>query len=475
MNNFFRKAGLFVMTAASVTMAFASAGTPALAQDKVVVNWFVGLGTGTNADQKQPQQDVVDAFNKSQDKITLKINIAATNQQAPDILATLIASGNAPDIVGPVGFTGSNAFINQWADLTQEVAKTKYNLAQFPDALLKIYADPAKGMTGIPFAVYPGVMYYNKDMFDEAGLAYPPAKNGDKYKMPDGTMVDWSYDTVANIAKILTVDANGNDATNAKFDPTKIKQWGFVQQYGGARRNMSNFGGQPVVDAKGKVVISDAWRAEAQWEWDGLWKYHFIPNATDSASTALQPSEFASGKVGMAVAPIWYTCCMAASKAKWDIAVQPSYKGTTYAPADADTFRLSKDSKNLDAAFTVLQYLLGDGAGTLLHAYGAFPARADLAAATLKTDATAFPTVTHWDIVSPQLAYAVSPHHESYFPNFSKGQDRFAQAWTLLYGDTGKTIDINKELDKLQSDLQAIVDSAGAPAAAATMAATAAK
>ncbi len=472
MNNFFRKAATLMTAAAAVMMAVAPSAVQA--QDKIVINWFVGLGTGTGAESRQPQLDVVDAFNKSQDKITLKINIAATNPEAPAILATLIASGNAPDIVGPVGFTGSNAFINQWADLTQEVAKNKYNLAQFPDALLNIYKDPAGGMTGIPFATFPGVMFYNKDLFDEAGLAYPPTKVGDKYKL-DGKDVDWSYDTVTEIAKRLTVDANGNDGTSAKFDPTKIKQYGFVHQYGGARRNMSVFGGQAVVDAKGKVVIGDAWRAEAQWEWNGLYKFHFIPNATASGSTSLQPSEFASGKVAMAPVPFWYTCCISKMTAKWDFGVQPSYKGTTYAPADADTFRLSKSSKNLDAAFTVLQYLLGDAAVPLLTAYGAYPARADLAAAFLKADAAKYPSVTHWDIVSGQLAYAVSPHHESYYPNFSKGQDRFTKFSTLLYGDTGSTIDVNKELDKLAADLQSIVDSAGKPDAAATMAATAAK
>ena len=45
-------------------------------------------------------------------------------------------------------------------------------------------------------------------------------------------------------------------------------------------------------------------------------------------------------------------------KAKWDLAVMPSYKGQVYAPTDADTFRIHKDTKNPDAAFTVLSYLL---------------------------------------------------------------------------------------------------------------------
>ena len=37
--------------------------------------------------------------------------------------------------------------------------------------------------------------------------------------MPDGSVVPWDCDTVTKIAKMLTVDKNGKDATEAGFDP----------------------------------------------------------------------------------------------------------------------------------------------------------------------------------------------------------------------------------------------------------------
>ena len=124
MNTFVRKVAVLTAAAAMSFGTLASAGI-SQAQDKIVVTWFVGLGTGTDTAQKDAQNAVVDAFNKSQDKITLKINIAASNQTAPDVLSTLIASGNAPDLVGPVGFEGANRFPGQWLDLTSEVARTR--------------------------------------------------------------------------------------------------------------------------------------------------------------------------------------------------------------------------------------------------------------------------------------------------------------------------------------------------------------
>ena len=64
------------------------------AQERVTITWFVGLGTGTNEQQIEVQNRIVDEFNASQDKIELVINIAGSNQTAPDVLSTLIASGS---------------------------------------------------------------------------------------------------------------------------------------------------------------------------------------------------------------------------------------------------------------------------------------------------------------------------------------------------------------------------------------------
>jgi multiple sugar transport system substrate-binding protein len=463
MNQTARK--LILLAVALVTMLTLAVGTMPTKAQKVTVTWFVGLGTGTDKAQIDPENALVDKFNKSQDAIELKINIAASNQVAPDALSTLIASGNAPDIVGPVGVAGSNSFHDEWLDLKPLVDKTKYNLAQFPENVVNIYLEGG-GLYGLPFAVYPGLLYYNRDLFDEAGLAYPPKNFGDKYKL-DGKDVDWDYDTITTIAQRLTVDANGNDATSDKFDPTKIVQFGFDHQWDTIRSDFQTFGGAPVVDpATGKVVIAPQWRAQAQWQWNALWKYHFMPDNAYINSDLLKPSAFASGKVAMTRVMLWYTCCLGDLKANWDLAPVPMYQGKYYAPADADTFRVDKNTKNPDATFTVLQYMLGDGALDLLTVYGAFPARPDLQAQFLKAKADQYKSVTNWDIVKPSFDYGTVPHHESYYPNFNKGQQRFQDFATWMRGDKAATGDVNAELDKLEADLNAIVSQAPATAAA---------
>lgn len=131
---------------------------PVTAQDRVVITWFVGLGTGTQPEQQTVQDQVAADFNASQSEIELQINYAANNQVAPDTLSTLIAGGNPPDIVGPVGVTGRNQFAGQWLDLQPLVDASGYDLTQFADALIESYRE-GDTLIGIPFAVYPGLIY----------------------------------------------------------------------------------------------------------------------------------------------------------------------------------------------------------------------------------------------------------------------------------------------------------------------------
>jgi len=459
----------FLTTALMATSAMLLAIAPSMAQDKVTVNWFVGLGTGTNDQQIAAQNKVVDEFNASHDDIELVLTLAANNTAAYDTLSTLIASGNGPDIVGPVGYAGSNAFSGQWLDLTPLVESTGYDVSQFPAELTALYQTP-EGLLGLPFAVFPSFIYYNKDIFDEAGVAYPPHEYGAPYAGLDGTEVEWNWDTLASVAKYLTVDANGNDATSAEFDPAAIEQFGYVNQWGAARNDFSSFGGAEFWNPEtNEVTIPDNWRAQAHWQWNAVWQDHFYPTATYEASTVLAPSSFASGHTAMARVPLWYTCCMDDLKANWSIASLPSYEGNYYSIVDADTFRILKGTKNPEAAFEVLTYLTGEASLPLLTVYGALPARVSDRQSYYDAVSERYPTAElDTTVIENSLTYAVTPHHESDFPNFQKGQDRFAAFRSLLLGDTGVDMDVDAELDKLAADLQNIVDEAGAPAAEAT-------
>jgi multiple sugar transport system substrate-binding protein len=185
----FKKSHFTILLA--VVLAVLLVVAPAAAQDKVQVVWFIGLGTGTNPEQLAAQEEVVAEFNAAHPDIELVMNVAASNTAAPDALNTLIAAGDAPDIVGPVGNSGANAFAGSWLDIQPLVDASGYDLTQFPEAAVDFYRTE-EGLVGLPLATFPSMLWFNRDLFDEAGLNYPPQEFGAPYLMvqDDGSEVE---------------------------------------------------------------------------------------------------------------------------------------------------------------------------------------------------------------------------------------------------------------------------------------------
>ena len=172
-----KKVVLFLILFVSIPVLLFSNAADVQGAEKVKVRWFVGLGTGSREEQIEPQEKVVADFNKSQDEIELVLEIVP-NAQAYDVLATQITAGNVLDIVGPVGIRGRDSFKGSWLDMQPLVDKTKYDLSDFDPALVDFYRVEGEGLLGLPFGIYPSFIFVNKDLFDEAGLPYPPQEFG---------------------------------------------------------------------------------------------------------------------------------------------------------------------------------------------------------------------------------------------------------------------------------------------------------
>jgi multiple sugar transport system substrate-binding protein len=141
----------------------------------VVVRWFVGLGSGTNPSQITAEQKVVADFNAAQDKtptgtkgmpIMLSLEIVQ-NTTATDILKTELTANNAPDIIGPVGIKGRAAFPGTFADITPLAKAAGFDLTQYDPGVIKQLSTNGV-LDGFPYAAYPSMIFYNKDLFDEA-------------------------------------------------------------------------------------------------------------------------------------------------------------------------------------------------------------------------------------------------------------------------------------------------------------------
>ena len=444
------------------TQAPPTEAKPAEAQnpDQVEIRWYIGLGTGDAPELQAPQQAVVDAFNASHPNIHLTMEVVLY-AQAYETLATQVTSGNPPDIVGPVGVSGAEGFHGLWLDLDPYVQKTSYDLTAFDKGAVDFYKVGGEGLLGLPYAIYPSMIFYQKSMFDEAGLAYPPKKVGEKYKWPDGTEEEWNYATLEKLSMKLTVDENGKTADQAGFDPKKIVQYGFIWQgHDDARAIGSYFGAGSLVGSDGETAqIPPEWDAAWKWTYDSIWKYHFQPDyALYQSETWGASNPFDSGKIAMGITFLWYTCCMDNAGSSWDIAVVPSYNGKTTANLNADTFRIFKASKHPDEAFEVLKFLIGDSqqAKDLLIAYGAFPARISLQTSFIDELNKKFTQKPDWQVALDLVAYPDNPSFEAYFPNYNEALNRSRTFYNLMLTTDG--LDMTAEIAKFKTDLQAIFD-----------------
>jgi multiple sugar transport system substrate-binding protein len=427
---------------------------PTAASGRTLIKWYVGLGTGGQPPQIETQRKVVDEFNRSQSSIYLQLQIV-DNRVASNTLATQIAAGNTPDVVGPVGTVGRATFDGNWLDLTDLIAANNVDLSGYEPAVVQTYNVPGQGQIGVPFAVYPSFMYYNKDLFDEAGLPYPPQHFGDAYMGRE-----WNFDTMRDLAMKLTVDDQGNDAASPAFSPDRIVQFGFHAQFGTEPRALGTlFGAGRPVDSEGNAVTPPHWLTAWNYFYDAMFKDHWMPNLAYRNSDLFgKDNVFNTGNVAIAYTHMWYTCCIdpvsKGGKVKnWDIAVVPSYQGVTTAKLHTDTFLIMKQTAHPNEAFQVYQYLINNR--DLLEVYGAMPAMRSMQSDFFGSlDQKFAPVKVNWQVALDSLPYLDNPNPEDSLPNYLKARQALTDFENLMVTTAG--LDINAEALKLQGMLQAI-------------------
>jgi multiple sugar transport system substrate-binding protein len=429
--------------------------------DKTTVRWFIGLGAGGQPEQEAAQREVVEQFNSSQDEIELVIEIVE-NDVAYETLATEIASGNAPDIIGPVGRDGSNEYAGLYLDVEPYLADV--DTSMWEEAAVENQRESDGTLVGLPFASYPSVLYYNRDLFDEAGLPYPPSEYG-----ADGTATygedtewegPWDYDKVTEIAQILTVDGNGVDATDPSFDRSTTVQWGFHWQWTTRIfQNGSYWGaGYPMAD-DGTADVPAVWEDEWNWWHDAIWDLGTSPS--QEQMDAVGDNVFQTGNLAMAVTHLWYTCCIAdpdngITGDFWDLAALPANNGAVTANMHADTFRILASTEVPDEAFQVMYYLLTDAALPLLQAYGGAPADPSLTADYLAGLDERYPQGVNWQVALDGASFADDPSHEAAVPGWGEYKVRVAELESAILSDSD--LDVKAGIADLESDLTTIFE-----------------
>jgi ABC-type glycerol-3-phosphate transport system substrate-binding protein len=149
------------------------------------------------------QQAIVDEFVAANPNIDVNVTVSDWEPYW-DKLQTGLAGGAAPDVFamdGPLGpdYQSRDVLL----DLTPYIEGEGYDLTQLDENAVKDFTTADGKQFGLPRDLNVIALYYNKKMFDEAGIPYP-----------DDT---WDWAKLVEVGKQLTKDTDG-DGT--------IDQWG---------------------------------------------------------------------------------------------------------------------------------------------------------------------------------------------------------------------------------------------------------
>lgn len=405
--------------------------------EPVVVKWLV-VGEGTEPWFRSAENDFVTAFNKSQDKIKLEIETG----QGYGGISERIEAGNIPDIVGPMSPGFGTRFNELWADIDSLVLEGSGMSDLDPNTLNAWQREGT--LVGVPFGFWPSVLYYNKDIFDQSNLPYPPHQYGQDYESGGA----WTLDKVAEIGPLLTLDKYGNTARNSSFDPKAAKQWAFMMYGNDLGAAVAIFGSPAIETSGGEVHLPQAWRDAAHWLHNALWEGMFFPNMEGLESTQGDP--FGKGQAAMYYVPTWYLCCEV--KFNYDLAAVPSFNGKVTARRDHSGFGIPIASQNQEEAMQVIMQLISDPA--LIAAFRIVPAKLSLRQDILELFNEQNPNVD-WQVVVDSINYPDDPPASQFLPRASGVYDRFNQFGQGLL--TNEDFAVDDELDKLEVDLQALL------------------
>ncbi|PLR77374.1 sugar ABC transporter substrate-binding protein [Bacillus sp. V3-13] len=295
--------------------------------EKVTINYFT-FSPGT--DHEDDLKEMISAFEEQNPNIKVDYEIAPYDDYFTK-LQTMIAGGNAPDVFelnyeNFVSYASKGAL----ADLSDFIKEDKdFDPSKLNEEAYKAYQYEGK-QYGMVESFSNVVTFYNKDLFDKAGVEYPAA--------------DWKWqDELAAAEKITNTSENiwGTYAPISFHEFYKV-----IAQNGGSVFN----------EDKSKVTINSPENAEAlKYMVDKVNKHKVNPSKADLSGQSPEDL-FKNGQIGILHTGIWMLDSFKDVPFKWDIALEAGNTEKAH-HFFANGLAVSKDSESQNAAYKFARFM----------------------------------------------------------------------------------------------------------------------
>ncbi len=280
-------------------------------------------------------------ISKAIDKFTKSTGIEVEGMIIPSEyetkLTTMIAANDAPD----TGYLGPPTAYKWYDDGKLANIKelfltdTKTKEEDYIDGVIVRKGD---AIVGLMNNLESYALFYNKDAFAEAGLDAPPTKPEDA----------WTWEQFVEVAKKLTIDANGNNALSPDFDKDNIAQYGFYMDFWSGpfealflRNNTQYFPNQGNVTGINTPAFNEVLQKAA----DLINVHHVMPSPTTAKSMPAPAVSLQSRRYAIVLDGQWVCNDFAPSEGlNYGIGVIPKMTSTTavYSGALGVLFSASK-------------------------------------------------------------------------------------------------------------------------------------
>ncbi|MCK4328566.1 sugar ABC transporter substrate-binding protein [candidate division WOR-3 bacterium] len=274
-----------------------------------------------------------------------------------DKLQIMIGGGTPPDVFY-MGIENFPAYVSGGSLMNLEPflqEDTIWNPGEyFPELLTGFrYRD---NLYGIPKDWSPLVLYYNKDLFDRAGISYPDEK--------------WTWENFLDATVKITKDED-KDGKPDIFGFWNFSNWVWTFPW-----IWSNGGSVLSEDRKTCLMDSPEVIEALQFLYDLTYKYKVAPTSAQTAQRDL----FTTGKVGMVMYGRWmvprYRTIM---DFKWGVAPLPKKKERV-TPLFTVAFVVSSQCKHPKEAYKLVRFFSGKGGNNVIGKLGlAVPSMVDIA------------------------------------------------------------------------------------------------
>lgn len=279
----------------------------------------------------------IETFEK--DNPDIKVNVITVADDYDTKLQTMIAGNEAPDVAQVAengsGFATKNAFI----DLSDRIEKAGIDMDATWGAAIDLYKNDDQ-IFGLPDRGGSSILYYNKDMFDEADLDYPDA--------------DWTLDDYYAAAEKLTNDEEGD-----------AKRWGSTAgDYQLVWGNFLATNGGGIMDQDGTVIFDSPENLATLKDYNDAFQKWNVDYETGEDGV----NRFQAGVVGMNMTGFWDIKSNAEVEGlNYGIAPMPvGTEPTSWSTGSALTISSQSSDEEQEAAWKFIQYMTDEDAQQIL-------------------------------------------------------------------------------------------------------------